>query len=997
MSELTRRSFLTNVGVTGLVMNMAPVTPLASRSARASAADPLQVAFQNATDNTKAWAYWWWLEGNATRVGITADLEAMRQKGIAGVIVFDCGIAPLAPKGPAFMSPAWRENFRHAVNEAARLKLELSVNLCSGWNAGGPWVTRDDAIKHLVWRETVIEGPRDFDAELPRHIEQPPEHSTESMDSTEVKGSSNVDDSTAWYRDIAVLACVEESAGVWRLGNIVDLTARMSDGRLRWKVPKGAWKVLRMGFIVAQYDVPNGDDSIRTKARSTINAKSWEIDPMSAAAMDRHFGQTAAKLVEDAGPHAGATFKYVHIDSWEMGLPSWTGKFTEEFVSRRHYDPLRYLPGLAGKTVESADVTARFMWDYRRTIADLIATNYYGRLAQLAHARGLGTHPESGGPWYTQYIDALECLGTNDIPMAEFWASRGSFRGIERKPSIYGLPQGFFKPSERVLPQANFGSIKQAASAAHIYGKPLCQAEAFTNFNPDWSDDPFHLKPLGDRAFCLGLTRTVLNYYVLQPNLTDLPGNEWEHIGPHFDRNVTWWSRSGAWFDYLARCHTLLRHGSFCADLLYFTGEPIPNFPILDRKPVAGYDFDVINAAALLTRARAQDGCVVLPDGLQYRYLIIPPGVAESASPAVMRKLKELVEGGATLIGAPPKSSVGLTDYPRTQDELEALSKDLWDITTPTGTRKVGAGRVIWGQSTEQVLRSDGFPADFELRDAPPNLDIEWIHRRDSQVDIYFVANLTELEADVEVAFRVAGKVPELWDAVSGSIRELAQFRAENGRTRVPLHFAPNQSWFVVFRAQSKPAGGGAGRNFPALRQLAPLSGPWTVRFDTRWGAPESIVFEQLDDWIHRPEPSIRYYSGTATYRKTFKLPRGSSRRVYLDLGEVKNLAQVRINGHEAGIVWTAPWRVEIGKFLRAGNNDLEIDVVNLWPNRLIGDGDLPPAQRRTKTNVRTYEHKLPEGFSCWWDPECEERKKTGAPAKLLSSGLLGPVRLLSE
>jgi len=169
------------------------------------------------------------------------------------------------------------------------------------------------------------------------------------------------------------------------------------------------------------------------------------------------------------------------------------------------------------------------------------------------------------------------------------------------------------------------------------------------------------------------------------------------------------------------------------------------------------------------------------------------------------------------------------------------------------------------------------------------------------------------------------------------------------------------------------------------------------VHFDTRWGAPDSIVFQQLDDWTHRPDPSIRYYSGTATYRNTFKLPRSKSQRVYLDLGEVKNLAEVRINGHEAGIVWTAPWRVEIGRFLRAGRNQLEIDVVNLWPNRLIGDGDLPEEQRRTRTNVRTYEHKLPEGFSCWWDPECEERKKTGAPAKLLSSGLLGPVRLLSE
>jgi hypothetical protein len=753
-----------------------------------------------------------------------------------------------------------------------------------------------------------------------------------------------------------------------------------------------------MGFIVPQHDVENGDDSIRTKARSSPNAPAWEIDPMSAEAMDRHFAATAATLVADAGPLAGTTFKYVHIDSWEMGIPTWTPNLTREFAGRRKYDPLPYLPGLAGKTIESEEITARFIWDYRRTIADLIAANYYGRLAQLAHALGLGTHPESGGPWYTQYLDALECLGTNDIPMAEFWSSRGSFHGIERKPAIYGLPSGFFKPAEPTLPQANFGSIKQAASAAHIYGKPIFQAEAYTTFNSDWTDDPYYLKSFGDRAFCLGMTRNVLNFYVSQPNLTDKPGYEWEHIGPHFDRNITWWSKSHAWLGYLARCQYLLRQGLFCADLVYFAGESIPNFPILDRKPVAGHDFDIINAQALLTRARAQDGCVVLPDGVRYRYLIIPEGVSGSVTPAVIEKLRELVEGGVTLVGTAPANSLGLSDYPRSQRQVTSVVDGLWGGAASAGTRKVGAGRVIWGKSIEDVLRMDGAVPDIEMRNAPHDIDIDWIHRRDVELDIYFLANLTELEADIEVAFRISGKVPELWDAVSGATRELAEFHEENGRTLVPLRFAPKQSWFVIFRAPPKTGGGIRGaRNFPALRQLGEVSGPWTVSFDKNWGGPEKVVFQQLDDWAKRPEPSIRYYSGAATYRNSFKLPRGSSRRVYLQLGEVKNLAQIRINGADAGIVWTAPWRVDIGKLLRRGDNELEIEVVNLWPNRLIGDGDLPEDQRRTKTNVRTYDRRLPASFSCWWDPDCEDRKKSGTPAKLLSSGLLGPVVLLSE
>jgi hypothetical protein len=986
------------MGATGFILSMLPAVPASVRAAPAGGMDLLEGSFQSPADRSKVWTYWWWLEGAVTKAGITADLEAMKQQGIAGVIVFDSGFGgPDAPKGPPFMSPEWRENFRHAVTEACRLGLELSANLCSGWNAGGPWVTRDDAIKHLVWQETVIEGPKEFDAELARYIEKPPAQATESMNSTEQPGGTAVDAPTDWYRDVAVLACVEDSGGVWKLKDIHDLTGQTNGGRLRWRVPAETWRVLRLGFIVPQYDVENGDDSIRTKARSSPNPPAWELDPMSEEAMDRHFAETATKLVEDAGSLAGTTFNYVHIDSWEMGLPSWTPKFIQAFEERRKYSPLLYLPGLAGKVVESQEITARFLWDYRRTIADLIAANYYGRLAHLAHAKGLKAHPESGGPWYTQNIDALECLGTNDIPMAEFWTSRGRFVGIERKPSIYGIPQGFFKPAESTAPQANIGSIKQAASAAHIYGKAISQAEAFTTFNPDWTDHPYYLKPFGDRAFCLGLTRTVLNFYVSQSSLTDKPGYEWEHIGPHFDRNITWWSKSHSWFSYLARCQLLLQQGLFCADLLYFAGEAIPNFALLDRKPVAGHDFDVINAQALLARARAQDRQVVLPDGVRYRYLIIPEGIADSATPAVVRKLKELVEGGVTLLGRPPKNSLGLTDYPRTQEEVRTVVDDLWGGTSSAGVRSVGAGRVIWGKSVEEVLRMDGVVPDLELRNAPRDVDIDWIHRRDRQLDIYFLANLTELEADVEVAFRISGKSPELWDAVSGSIRELPEFREENGRTLLPLRFAAKQSWFVVFRGPPKRDRRRGARNFPSLTRIGEVSGPWRVSFDKKWGGPENVVFEQLDDWTKRSEPSIRFYSGTATYRNVFKVPRGSSKRVYLELGEVKNLAQVRINGSDAGIVWTAPWRVDIGRFVRSGDNVLEIEVINLWPNRLIGDGDLPQDQRYTKTNVKTYERKLPPGFSCWWESECEERKKSGAPAKLLSSGLLGPVVLLSE
>jgi hypothetical protein len=995
-SRLTRRSFLATVGAAGVVV----VTQAAPRDSRplSQDVDPLQKSFEAPSQPFKPWVYWWWLDGAVTKTGITADLEAMKKQGIGGVLIFDAGIGgPDAPKGPPFMSPQWRENFHHALTEAARLNLELSVNLCSGWNAGGPWVPREDAIKRLVWQETLIQGPTELDGEIPRYVERPPDQTAPSISSTEAP-TLTLDDPTEWYRDVAVLACVEEADGVWKLANIRDLTAQANSGRLRWHVPAGTWRVLRLGFIVPQYDEENGDASIRTKTRSAQNPGSWEIDPMSEEAMDGHFAQTAAKLVEDAGSLAGTTFKYVHIDSWEIGLPTWTAKFIQAFEARRKYSPLLYLAGLAGKIVESPEITARFLWDYRRTIADLIAANYYGRLAQLAHAHGLGAHPESGGPWYTQYIDALECAGTNDIPMAEYWSSRKNFSGTELKPSIYsqGVSADFFKAAEPALPAANFGSIKQVSAAAHVYGKPLCQGEAFTNFNADWTEDPYFLKAYGDRAFCLGLTRNVLCFYVAQANLTDKPGYEWEQTGLHIDRNVTWWAKSGAWLDYLARCQFLLRQGLFCADLLYFTGESIPNFALRDRKPIAGYDYDFINAEALLARAQARDGRIVLPDGVSYRYLVLPEGSAESMTPAVIKKLMALVEGGITLVGAPPKASLGLADYPRSQREIEAAAHGLWGDRNSGGARRVGAGRVIMGRAVNEVIEADGLVPDVEIRGAREGMDLDWIHRRDGRCDIYFIANLSGVQADTSVAFRVSDRIPELWDPVTASSRELDEFRIEGTRTVVPLGLAAKQSVFIVFRKPSGRRSRKPQKNVVALRELARIAGPWRVNFDPTWGGPAAVVFEKLDDWSKRPEDGIRYYSGTAVYRNAFNLPTRFAGPLYLDLGVVKNLAQVRINGHDAGIVWTAPWRVDIARFVRVGRNELEIEVVNLWPNRLIGDAALPDDQRVTKTNVGTYAAKLPATFFCAWDEECEARKQKGAPAALLTSGLLGPVRVMA-
>jgi len=983
--RLTRRWFISGSAATGVLAGLGALARAGARpTSAASDWDSLARAFLTPPDGSKAWMYWWWLDGAASRMGITADLEAMKQQGISGVVVFNAGGGgPLAPKGPPFMSAQWREYFRFAVKEAARLGIEMAVNLCSGWNCGGPWVTEEDAIKDLVWRETGIEGPGRID----RVLAHP-------------RGSDKPSDS---YRDIAVLACRESGDGVWRMKEIRDLTGLTLDGRLRWDAPSGRWTVLRLGYVVRQQA---DQGPIWYGATHTIKEPGqpadggWEIDPMSAGAMDRHFAHTGAKLIEDAGPLAGKTLKYFHIDSWEIGVVHWTANLVNEFRLRRGYDMTRYLPALAGKKLDTAELTDRFSWDYRRTVADLTAENYYGRLAKLCHEHGLRSESESGGPYYSHYIDALECEGANDLPMAEFWDSRHAFvRGGKPIPNYEGVSAPFYLSTQWTFPALNDGSIRQEVDAAHVYGKPISQAESYTGFNQDWSEDPYFLKPYGDRAFCLGLTRQVLSFCVLQ-STTDKPGFEWEHVGTHFDRNVTWFPLSHGWLTYLARCQHMLRRGNFVADILYFSGQAIPNFVLLDRKPITGFDFDVINAQALLARAAAGNGRLVLPGGMSYRYLVLPEGAAEEITPEVLGRMRQLVEEGVTLVGLRPKHSLGLVGFPRSESEVRAQADILWGPdATASGVRRVGKGRVIWGRGLEEVIRADRLSPDVELRGAPSGAKLDWIHRRDGEGEIYFLANLSERPARVAAVFRVAGKRPELWDPVTGEARDLPEFHSETDRTVIPLSFAARQSWFVVFRRSD--AGRDRqleARNFPVLSVRAALSGPWDVGFDEEWGGPAKVIFEHLEDWTQRPEEGIRYYSGMATYRKTFDAPGGTAGRVYLDLGEVKNVARVRLNGWNLGVVWTAPWRVAVGDAMKATGNQLEIDVVNLWPNRLIGDGLLPKDQRRTRTNVRLYDTPLPADVQLYGsDPEAAMRQKTGASPRLLSSGLLGPVKLLAE
>ena len=1091
-----------------------------------TAQEDLAKGFTQPPNAAKPRVYWWWLMSLVSKEGITRDVEELHAKGVGGVLLFDAaGSSGQMPRGPAFLSPGWRENFKHALREADRLGLEVSVNVCSGWDAGGPWITPTHGSKHFQQSIWNITGPRKSSGKLPKPVgdvpifrevavgvglrpsgvltaEQlqyreiavqavprkpgqdppqvlitassaqpahPPENVADGVQGSfwvsggYKPGDAPTKEKPEWiclefgepftadslrltphdpfgprvlelqaaddggkYRTIqsfqidqrkpSVLAFPKTTARSFRLlitasdgtenvqitelslgdmqlaGNpisprlalksgresfsgfgengpvrgmveaplaepdplgdrlevtpetIIDLTAKVGpDGELEWDVPPGEWTVVRTGYAY-------NNDQIMCASPGGAGPT---VDFLSAAAMDFHFTKTAEILLQDAGALAGKTLKYFHDDSWEVGLPNWTDTFIEDFKRYRGYDPRPYLPVLAGVVVGSVEVSDRFLYDYRKTLGDCVANNHYGRFAQLAHEKGVQIHCEAGGPCYPKVppLDALKNLGRTDIPMGEFWQS-GQWK--EGAQNIAG---------------------KQSAVAAHIYGKTLAAAEAFTSTR-HYQEGLADLKPTADIALCEGINRFVLHTWTSSRPEDGVPGFEY-FAGTHFNRSVTWWPMAGAFLSYVSRCQYLLQQGRFVADVCYYYGDQAPAF--VEAKHVdpylgPGYDYDVCNVEVLLTRMGARDGRIVLPDGMNYRLLVLPD--RRTMPVEVLRKIKALVESGATVVGPKPRRDPGLKNFPQCDAEVRKLADELWGDSDGNAVQehRHGQGRVFWGKPLREILIADGVQPDFEYKGGTAQTSLDFIHRHVGEAEVYFVCNRNGHREQVDTVFRVSGKQPELWDAVTGEMRPAGAFSQEAGRTIVPLEFAAYGSCFVVFRKTiASNAAGLVARNYTARSDSRELTGGWEVAFDPKWGGPESVQFDRLVSWPKRAEAGIKYYSGKATYRKTFDVPEDLRKggRLRLNLGVVKNVAEVRLNGRNLGVVWTEPVSVDITDAVKTAGNKLEIDVINLWPNRMIGDAALPVGQRFTRSNITLDRN-----------------------AKLLDSGLLGPVAL---
>lgn len=751
------------IGVVSAVL-IAIVVPMAM-------AGPLEDGFNNPPDSAKPQTWWHWMNGNITKTGITADLEAMKQIGLGGATVVnaDCGI----PHGPVqFMSPEWQDDFKFAVEEANRLGLNLCLEDCAGWSSsGGPWMTAPNAMQKITTSEVQTSGPADFNDILP----QP---------------SMELD----FYRDIAVLAfpapmgkvthisnfgakagyngrevlssvVSSDSEGCIPLNRIVDLTGKLdTEGRLRWRVPAGKWIILRVGYT------PTGVDNHPAPPEAT----GLECDKLSKAALDVYWDGFMQKVLDNIGPLAGRgkTLNSSLIDSYEVGDQNWTPEFRQEFRKRRGYDLLKFLPVFSGRAVENPAVTERFLWDIRRTIADLFADNYYAHFSELCREHGLFSAVEP----YTGPFESLQSGASLGVVMGEFWA------GSQGDPSV-----------------------KLAASVAHIYGKTIVGTESFTGA-PDrarWQNDPYSLKALGDLMFCQGVNRYTFHRYAMQPWTNRWPGMTMGQWGIHFERTETWWNEGKPWIDYISRCEFLLQQGRPIQDAAYFDGQSAP-VERRDGHPALpdGYDFDAVDADVLQHNATVKNGRLTLASGANYGVLVLPPGDI-NMTPQMLECIARLVRQGATVVGPRPQHSPSLDDYPACDRQVEKIAQELWGNCDGSNIRehKHGKGRIVWGEPLADVFADQNLKPDFEYHGDNPDTSLAYTHRVAGDADIYFVSNQRHHFDSAECTFRVSGKTPELWDAETGAIRPAPIWHEETGRTCVSLDFDPAGSVFVVFRS----------------------------------------------------------------------------------------------------------------------------------------------------------------------------------------------------
>lgn len=1032
--------------------------------------------FKVPAEDNHLWCYWYWIDDDISKEGITKDLTAMKHAGIGTAFIGNINPHEIDGKVPLF-SDLWWECMVHAVNEGKRLNVDIGVFNCPGWSqSGGPWVKSEMAMRYLSYSETTVKGP----GKVSKKLVQPQKKfqdvcvlaypalellqvltkdnavinvipevknsenwidgdltSAAAFDSTVAKtyeiiikaaapitarsimlypGSQqlncecklfvridgndklvksfmydrsnhdisvgpiptgpvsislpetrssefklvcyNIHGTTPGFSEIRISekpvleSYIEKQLGkmhptplpmwgsyLWDqqppvsenlilpAENVIDISDKMDkDGNLTWDVSEGEWIVMRIGTS------PTGTKN----APAAPQGKGYEIDKASEELIRYHFKYYVGKLLEKIPPQNRDALKYVIMDSYEMGSQNWTDEFEKRFEKRYGYNPKKWLPVLSGVIVNSLTESERFLWDLRRAVADDVAYEYVGGLRKISNQHGLQTWLENYGHWGFP-SEFLMYGGQSDLVGGEFW-NEGTLGDIE---------------------------CKAASSCVHTYGKNRCFAEAFTCAREIYKRHPAMLKTRGDRCFTEGVNQYVLHLYIQQPDDNRVPGvNAW--FGTELNRHNTWFKQSKHWMDYARRCQHLLQQGAYVADVCYFisenapkvTGVRIPELP-------AGYSYDYINAELILRDMQVKNGKLALSGGPAYSLMVLPP--LDTMRPEVAAKIERLVNQGGSIYGPKPLRSPSMENYPQCDRQVQEIAERIWDESYRGGklSREYGKGRVFNEMNLEDVLNTLKVQKDFVL----DHDSVLWTHRTKPGMDIYFISNQSDKKIDIQPQFRVTGLKPQLWDAISGDIRTLNEFTQTQQGTIIPLTLEPRQSLFVVFTNEvNQEVKDSYKVNFPVRKTLTKIQGIWNVEFDNPIiDVHRTERFKDLIDWSDSNDEEIKYYSGTVVYTIEFTLDAiPENQDIFINLGQVNNMAEVTVNGKFAGGAWIYPYVLNVTNSVKPGKNTLQVEVVNLWRNYLVKEHGLPQDQRKTwlvSSDVNKDEQLQPSGL----------------------------------
>ncbi len=1021
--------------------------------------DQLKKGFETPPDSTRPATYWYFMSGHISKEGITKDLEAMKKFGIGEVFIADIFVKqpsnPKAyikidsiPQGNALsLSKEWWNCMKHAVEEGTRLGMGISFFNCPGWSqSGGPWVKKEDAMRYLVYSDTLVSSfgtvcialkkPTDFFQDVAVLAYPADQASTEkkvmnvscnvsnadfltdgkketickfynknkekiiidisyvkpftarslTISPTEMRFKTNIEvqipekgkyvtvkehffdhahnslqrgpipsgDMILALNDIVsekfriILKGIPDNfelTGIdlsssnklenatekwlnkmlnqskpgweefqWKtqtesssIGNIpkdkvVDLSKHLKGDLLVWEnAPKGNWKIIRIGMTTT--------GTVNTPA--SPSAVGLETDKMNRNALRKHFDSYAGKLINNMSPEEKKSLKRIIADSYETGPQNWTDDMRESFIKTNGYDPVPWLPVLTGTIVGTAEESDRFLWDMRRLIADKIADEYVGGLRDICEENGVKMWLENYGHWgfpseFLKYGGRAHEIG------GEFWTNR---------PSV---------------------ECRLAASASHIYGKNRVYAESYTSSEVPFSCHPGKLKTIGDWSYTQGINQGVLHLYIHQPYEDKVPGiNAW--FGTEINRHNTWFEQAKSWVDYLRRCYFMLQQGNHVADVCFFIGEDAPKMDgWVDEHLSKSYDYDFVNAEVIEKYMTVKNSRLVLPGGASYATLILPP--LETMRPALLKKIRSLLEQGGIVVGAPPVKSPSLSGYPACDDEVKAIATSIWGKNMVDKNeqirRKVGNGMVYYNVPLDQVLEENNTKGDLILsKDS-----ILWIHRKMEDKDIYFLTNQGKNNVKFNASFRINNESPEWWNAVDGTSRLLPEYSNENNRTIVPLYLEAGESCFMVFseKGSGKKDHLNVERNIIHYEPVKKIQGTWNIRFTNKNLNTDFIINTQhLFDWTISNDSKIKYFSGTAIYTIDFYLDKTDLKQpLFIDFEDIQVIASVKLNGKELGTLWTKPYRINTSSVVKSGKNTLEVQVTNVWVNQLLWQKD---------------------------------------------------------